>query len=360
MGRTFLPRPPVTCRQHLLLLLLSALPGRAAAQKPALVREILLAIQVEGSGLVRRDWRDGTDPCRWSGVICNGTVVTSLDLRNYYLTALPESIGGLAQLRTLKLAGNRLTALPESIGGLAQLDTLDLRGNYYLAALPESIGGLTQLRTLDLRDNFLLALPESLCTTYSVHLVAHAGFYVPLWEKHSTSSTIIRVACGFLLALALVAGFLRWHQRIGQQMAQPIGLPQCVKSVKAAGITCLAGGVNDRRGDADVGESPDVAVACRYCSISDGAVSPRADAAARLLRVRTGPRELSVSRRIYRGVLVPALDSLAMGLLVGLSVFAFGLFLYGEGDTTLGLALLVSIIPPLFALILTLKAVHFD
>ena len=47
MGRTFLPRPPVTCRQHLLLLLLSALPGRAAAQKPALVREILLAIQGE-------------------------------------------------------------------------------------------------------------------------------------------------------------------------------------------------------------------------------------------------------------------------------------------------------------------------
>eukprot|EP01047_Picozoa_sp_COSAG01_P084829 COSAG01_NODE_18374_length_1080_cov_1.584098_1_plen_104_part_10 len=98
-------------------------------------------------------------------------------------------------------------------------------------ALPESIGGLAQLRSLDLSGNGLTALPESLCTAQNVHLVAHAAFSVPLWEKHSTSSHI-RVICGFLLALALVAGFLRWHERIGQQMAQPIGWPQCVKSVK--------------------------------------------------------------------------------------------------------------------------------
>ena len=37
------------------------------------------------------------------------------------LTELPESLGGLVQLRWLDLGGNRLTALPESLGGLARL-----------------------------------------------------------------------------------------------------------------------------------------------------------------------------------------------------------------------------------------------
>jgi hypothetical protein len=84
-----------------------------------------------------------------------------LNLRHNQLAALPESIGGLAQLQGLWLDGNQLAALPESIGALAQLQTLYLDGNQ-LAALPESIGGLAQLQWLWLASNQLAALPEAI------------------------------------------------------------------------------------------------------------------------------------------------------------------------------------------------------
>ncbi len=76
-----------------------------------------------------------------------------------FLTALPESLGQLPQLRVLNLADNELTALPESLSQLTQLRNFDLRKNQ-LTALPELLGHLTQLQTLDLSYNLLTALPE--------------------------------------------------------------------------------------------------------------------------------------------------------------------------------------------------------
>jgi len=51
-----------------------------------------------------------------------------------------------------------LTALPESLGNLANLRYLDLRANK-LVNLPASLGELTNLEKLDLRWNKLLSLP---------------------------------------------------------------------------------------------------------------------------------------------------------------------------------------------------------
>jgi internalin A len=85
----------------------------------------------------------------------------NLDLRDNQLMALPNSLGQLGQLQNLNLDINKLTALPESLGKLSQLDNLNLHRNQ-LTALPESLGQLNQLRSLDLSHNQLTALPQSL------------------------------------------------------------------------------------------------------------------------------------------------------------------------------------------------------
>jgi internalin A len=87
--------------------------------------------------------------------------VQSLRLFENRLAALPESIGQLSQLRSLRLWGNRLRALPESIGQLQRLELLDISRNA-LTALPESLGQLSQLRGLYAWGNQLSSLPESI------------------------------------------------------------------------------------------------------------------------------------------------------------------------------------------------------
>jgi Leucine-rich repeat (LRR) protein len=73
------------------------------------------------------------------------------------LTELPESLGQLTRLQSLKLRNNQLTALPESLGQLTQLRSLDLSDNQ-LRVLPESLGQLTQLQSLNLSRNQLAQL----------------------------------------------------------------------------------------------------------------------------------------------------------------------------------------------------------
>jgi Leucine-rich repeat (LRR) protein len=50
-----------------------------------------------------------------------------LHLRNNRLTTLPESLGGLEELRQIDLRGNPLTHLPASLAAAPRLEKLDLR-----------------------------------------------------------------------------------------------------------------------------------------------------------------------------------------------------------------------------------------
>src|SRR5580693_5255677 len=62
-----------------------------------------------------------------------------LDLANFGLTTVPDSIGQLTALTTLDLSGNQLTEVPDWIGQLTALTTLDLSGNQ-LTEVPDWIG----------------------------------------------------------------------------------------------------------------------------------------------------------------------------------------------------------------------------
>ena len=86
---------------------------------------------------------------------------TGLNLSEFGLLDLPESIGKITSLQNLILVGNQLTTLPEWIDQLTSLQNLDLSGNQ-LTTLPESIGRLTKLQNLDLSENLLTTLPESI------------------------------------------------------------------------------------------------------------------------------------------------------------------------------------------------------
>ena len=44
------------------------------------------------------DWRNGTDPCAWTGVTCEAKRVVGLDLSHNHLTTLPESFYNIKKL----------------------------------------------------------------------------------------------------------------------------------------------------------------------------------------------------------------------------------------------------------------------
>ncbi len=115
-----------------------------------------------------------------------------LRLNNNRLSALPDTIGGLADLQRLYVRGNRLADLPDSLSALSALEdiaasdnaftnfppvllriprlrNLDLRNCRGIASLPEGIGEMKALRTLTLtgcpipkeeRDRIRAALPK--------------------------------------------------------------------------------------------------------------------------------------------------------------------------------------------------------
>ncbi len=92
---------------------------------------------------------------------------THLDFYQQQLTNLPDSLGNICDLVSLRLVDNRLTTLPESIGNLTKLRELRLYKNQF-KTLPDRITNLQNLTWLSLSLNRLTVFPE--CITELTNL----------------------------------------------------------------------------------------------------------------------------------------------------------------------------------------------
>jgi leucine-rich repeat protein SHOC2 len=86
---------------------------------------------------------------------------THLDLYQKKIENIPDSIGDLTDLVSLRLVDNRLTKLSRSIGNLTNLRELRLYNNQ-LKTLPDTITNLQNLTWLSLSLNRLNIFPESI------------------------------------------------------------------------------------------------------------------------------------------------------------------------------------------------------
>src|ERR1039458_7734451 len=67
----------------------------------------------------------------------------SLDLSSLELTAIPDSLAQLAQLRALHISHNQIAAIPDSLAHLAPIEFLSLSRNQ-ITAVPDSLAQLAQ------------------------------------------------------------------------------------------------------------------------------------------------------------------------------------------------------------------------
>ena len=111
------------------------------------------------------------NPCKWTGVVCNGSSsstgrVTQLSLTNLGLTgSISPSLGNLSHLQSLDLSYNQLTgAIPSELSKLQELTYLALESNSNLSGdLPLSLFNLTNLRYMYLnQNNFTGTIPPQI------------------------------------------------------------------------------------------------------------------------------------------------------------------------------------------------------
>ncbi|KRY30559.1 Leucine-rich repeat protein soc-2 [Trichinella spiralis] len=95
------------------------------------------------------------------GIFSRAKHLTTLNLKENELTALPLDIGTWKSLVELNLSTNQLRLLPDDIDKLQNLEIL-IMSNNYIKRLPPSIGNLKKLRELDLEENELESLPNEI------------------------------------------------------------------------------------------------------------------------------------------------------------------------------------------------------
>lgn len=86
------------------------------------------------------------------------TSLHSIDLSFNKLTAIPDNLSSLHNLKHLYLHCNRITAIPAQISQLQKLWTLDLDGNS-ITSIPEELASLRKLQELKLDYNAITSIP---------------------------------------------------------------------------------------------------------------------------------------------------------------------------------------------------------
>lgn len=82
------------------------------------------------------------------------------DVRVRELYQLPEEIGYLKNLKSIRILSNSMDGLPESVGRLVNLKSIQLEMGASFSKLPESMSNLKNLENLDISSGYRDELPR--------------------------------------------------------------------------------------------------------------------------------------------------------------------------------------------------------
>ena len=135
--------------------------GTSSECGPLSDREVLQALYDVTGGpdwTHNENWRTDAPLGQWYGVEVDdqGRVVGLDFIRNRLTGRIPRELGGLADLRSLRLYRDDLTGpIPPELGNLANLERLSLGENELTGPIPPELGNLANLERLELRENEL-------------------------------------------------------------------------------------------------------------------------------------------------------------------------------------------------------------
>jgi internalin A len=99
--------------------------------------------------------------------IANLANLTQLALDSNQITAIPDLIANLANLTSLSLSDNQITVIPDAIANLSNLTSLNLRFNQ-ITVIPDAIANLVNLIELDLFYNQITAIPDAIANLFNL------------------------------------------------------------------------------------------------------------------------------------------------------------------------------------------------
>ncbi|XP_076789555.1 leucine-rich repeat-containing protein 40 isoform X2 [Arvicanthis niloticus] len=107
--------------------------------------------------------------------------LTFLDLRNNFLSSLPEEMASLTKLQTINLSFNRFKVFPVVLYLISTLEAVLISNNQVGSVDPQKMKLMENLNTLDLQNNDLLQIPPELgnCVQLRTLLLDGNPFRVP-------------------------------------------------------------------------------------------------------------------------------------------------------------------------------------
>ncbi|XP_009948778.1 PREDICTED: leucine-rich repeat-containing protein 40, partial [Leptosomus discolor] len=113
--------------------------------------------------------------------LCMLRKLTHLDIRNNFLTSLPEEMEALTRLQMINLSFNRFKVFPSVLYRIPALETILLSNNQVGSIDPLQLKKMDKLGTLDLQNNDLLQVPPELgnCETLRTLLLEGNPFRTP-------------------------------------------------------------------------------------------------------------------------------------------------------------------------------------